>query len=172
MLSMPIALLLVWAYVCDIYISLSSRWPKHTILPFSSQQAMSHSWPGAAAGGAVRAAVFPHMWTSVCVSVFACAHGDLHLEACCWNCALDLGHVPTRDEASVSHVTLSATVFARVSCYTSVCLCVFDEHVTPTPHGSKGGPPPPLPHVSVTTMMLLSRSFTEEKVATQHKVQM
>lgn len=58
--------------VCDIYISLSSRWPKHTIVPFSSQQATSHSSPGAAAGGLVCVAVL------VCVFLCMCVE-DLHL---------------------------------------------------------------------------------------------
>ena len=148
----------VWAYVCDIYISLSGRWPEHTILLISSQQAMSHSRPEAAAGGAVRAAVFPRMWMSVCVSVRMCSRRPssisplLELRPAVW----DTCPLATRPQCLT-------WLWVRLCLH--VCrathLCVFDEHVAPTPQSTKRGPPPPLPHVSVTTMMVLFRLFTE-----------
>lgn len=79
--------------VCDIYISLSSRWPKHTIVPFSSQQATSHSSPGAAAGGIVCGCV------SLCFLVYVCGRPASIIQAV-GRAPCGLGHMPNSNDTS------------------------------------------------------------------------
>ena len=129
--------------VCDIYISLSNRWPKPTILLFSSQQATSHSSPGAAAGGCVCVFVCVCVCgcvllcfcvcgcvllcfcvcVRVCISVCVCLQGPSSISQAVGRTPCGLGHMPDSDASCLKW--LWVCLFAYVCWSTQLCVCVW-----------------------------------------------
>ena len=128
--------------VCDIYISLSNRWPKPTILLFSSQQATSHSSPGAAAGGCVCVCVCVCgcvllcfcmcgcvllcfcVCVRVCISVCVCLQGPSSISQAVGRTPCGLGHMPDSDASPrVSSDFECVCLHMCVDLHNCVCVC-------------------------------------------------